>query len=177
MKNQSALRLGPYGCGLAILAAAAHLGWEYTHGGIKDHHLVNRADLLAISNWWGLLVLPVLGWLTWHGVARRASDEAGAIPKALQAFLGALFIGTALSTAFATDHEAMTSGIFLATLAAGLVLRTYRAEYIFGFVLGMTLVFGSVLPMILASIVAAISAIAHLVIRPVIASTLRRAPA
>jgi hypothetical protein len=28
----------------------------------------------------------------------------------------------------------------------GVVLRTYRAEYVFGFVLGMTFVFGSTLP-------------------------------
>lgn len=177
MNNQSALRLVPYGLWLAILVASAHLGWEYTHGGVKSHHLLNRADLPAISNWWGVLALPVLGWLASHVVARREAAEVGSTLKALQAFFGAFLIGIALSTAFVTAHEALTSGIFLAALAAGLILRTYRAEYIFGFVLGMTFVFGSVLPTFVASVAAAISAIAHLVIRPVIAFALRRARA
>ena len=177
MKNNSALRLVSFGLGLAILVAAAHLCWEYTHGGVKSHHLLNRADFPAISNWWGLLVLPALGGLASWAVARRQAREPGAMSTALQAFSGALLVGIALSTAFATGNEAMTSGIFLAALAAGLVLRTYRAEYIFGFVLGMTFVFGSVLPMIVAAVAAAISAVAHLVMRPVIASALRRARA
>lgn len=45
-----------------ILAASAfatevlHLGWEYTHGGVTAHHLLNNPELPAISYWWGLLV-------------------------------------------------------------------------------------------------------------------------
>ena len=60
-------------------------------------------------------------------------------------------------------------------LASGLVLRSYWAEYLFGFVVGMAFVFGSVLPTLIGSVAVSISAIAHLVIRPGFAWTLRRA--
>jgi hypothetical protein len=56
-------------------------------------------------------------------------------------------------------------------------LPVYRAEYIFGFVLGMTFVLGSVLPTIAALLGASISAIAHFVIRPIMARLLRAARA
>ena len=174
MANRSTDRLLRYGPGLAVLATAAHLGWEYAQGGVRSHHLLNRQDLPAISNWWGLLLLPLLGWLASQIVAHRVSSGRGTIARALAAFGGSLLAGAALSGAFAAGHETATSAIFLVTLASGLVLRTYRAEYAFGFVVGMTFVFGSVLPALVAAVAASISAIAHLVIRPVLASALRR---
>jgi hypothetical protein len=174
MTNRSASRLSLYGPALALLAAAAHLGWEYTHGGIQSHHLLNRQDLPAISNWWGLLLLPVLGWFASRAAARQVSAKDGTVVKVLAAFAGSLLLGAALSAAFAMGNEEVTSGLFFATLATGLVLRTYRAEYMFGFVLGMMFVFGAVLPALVASVAAAISAVVHLVIRPVFAMALRR---
>jgi uncharacterized membrane protein YeaQ/YmgE (transglycosylase-associated protein family) len=177
MANGSTPRLLPYGLGLALLATAAHLGWESTHGGVQSHHLLNRADLPAISNWWGLLFLPVLGWLASRVVDHRVASRGGTVARALAAFAGALLLGAALSVAFATRSQAAASGIFFSILAAGLVVRTYRAEYVFGFVLGMTFVFGSVLPTLVASVAATISAVSHLVARPACAWALRRARA
>ncbi|AOD15680.1 hypothetical protein VB151_11390 [Xanthomonas fragariae] len=54
----------------------------------------------------------------------------------------------ALSTsiAFMMGNETAMSTLFVSTLTSGLVIPAYRAEYIFGFVLGMTFVFGAVLP-------------------------------
>ena len=42
------------------LAESAHLAWEHFNGGVASHHFLNRADLPAISNAWGLLLLPTL---------------------------------------------------------------------------------------------------------------------
>lgn len=167
-------RVLPHGPLLALVASAGHLAWEYTHGGIASHHLLARSDMPAVSNGWGLLVLPVLGWLASRSAMQRAAldDRAGA--KALWAFAGAVLVGAALSASFALGYEALASGIFFTALAAGLVLPTYRAEYVFGFVLGMTFVLGSVLPAIAASVGAALSAAAHLLVRPALAMLLRR---
>lgn len=57
-------------------AALIHLGWEYSHGGIQRHHLLNDASLPAISNAWGLLVLPLLGVLAGWEVTRRTRTHA-----------------------------------------------------------------------------------------------------
>lgn len=171
MEKKSRLWLPPAALGLAILAAAAHLGWEHTHGGIRSHHLLNRADLPTISNAWGLLVLPVLGTLAGGVVRRRAT----AAPTALAAFLGALVAGVALSVAFVAGSESAASLVFLGVLLTGLVLPTYRAEYLFGFVLGMTFVFGSILPTVFGLLAACISAAAHLLLWPAGVWVLRRA--
>lgn len=61
---------------LAISAFAlevCHLGWEYTHGGVPAHHLLNNPELPAISNWWGLLVVPLLVWFLVGRIQRRAA--------------------------------------------------------------------------------------------------------
>ncbi|WP_448142757.1 hypothetical protein [Stenotrophomonas bentonitica] len=160
--------------GLAVIAAAAHLGWEYTHGGIRSHHLLNRADLPTISNAWGLLVLPVLGWLAGSVVARRASAAFSVAHKALAGFFGALAAGCALSVAFIAGSESAAGAVFLGVLLSGLVLPTYRAEYLFGFVLGMTFVFGSILPTLFGLLAVGISAAAHLLLWPAGMWVLRR---
>ena len=49
-----------------------------------------------------------------------------------------------------------------------LLLPVYRAECVLGFVLGMTLTFGAVLPTVFGSIIAAVSVVVHLYVRPVL---------
>ena len=166
MANESHRWLPAAALGLSVLAAAAHLGWEHAHGGIRSHHLLNRADLPTISNAWGLLVLPV---------ARRAMAAPSAARTALAAFLGALAAGAALSVAFVAGSESAAGAVFLGVLLTGLVLPTYRAEYLFGFVLGMTFVFGSILPALFGLLAVGVSAAAHLLLWPAGMWVLRRA--
>ena len=150
---------------LVALAELAHLAWEHLHGGVASHHLLNRADLPAISNAWGALFLPVLAWVLSGPVLRRATTPRAARSIAA-AFFGSLLVGVALSVAFTHGLEDVSSGIFLGILLAGLVLRVYRGEYVLGFVLGMTVTFGAMLPTAAAAFVAIVSAIAHHLLRP-----------
>lgn len=136
-------------------------------------------DMPTVSNWWMLVVLPVLGWLASRSVLRRAPADPKALTKASAAVVGALLVGIALSIAFVTTHgqgQASTY-IFLAAILSGLVLPTYRAEYVFGFVLGMAFTFGAVLPTLAALFAVAISATFHLLVRPAFAWAVRRARA
>jgi len=149
---------------LAMLAVLAQLGWAHTHGGIQRHHLLNDATLPAISNAWGLVVLPLLGALAGWVVTRRVQARPGALPPAVAGGLGALLAGAALSMAFVTGGETAATNVMLGILAASVVVPVYRVEYLFGFVLGMTFVFGPVLPAIVACVPMLISAVSRLVV-------------
>lgn len=174
MANESTPGLVPFGLGLALLATAAHLGWEFTHGGVKTHHLLARGDLPGASNWWGVLILPLLGLLASRAVTSRARAGQGTVKNAAVALSGSVLVGVAMAVSFASGYESFTSGIFLAVLVAGLLLPLYRAEWMFGFVLGMTFVFGPVLSLMAASIAAGVSAISSLLIRPALAALIRK---
>lgn len=172
MPNPALRRSIRHGLVVGLLASLAHLAWEYTHGGVASHHLLADPAMPAVSNWWGLLVLPFLGWLASRNAIRPAGPDDAAATRSLAGFLVALAVGLALSLSFNAGLESVSSGIFFAALASGLFLRTYRAECIFGFVLGMTFVLGSILPTIAALVGAAISAVAFFVIRPTMARLL-----
>lgn len=166
MTNQKIVRLQWYVVALATLFAVALLAWESTHGGVVSHHFLDRRDLPAVSNWWDLIVLPVLGWLASWFVLRRAAVEPKALPKAFATVLGALLASIAMSVSFTAGGGQITLYIYLAALLSGLVFPTYRAEYVFGFVLGAAFVFGAVLPTLAALVGVAFSAIVHFLIRP-----------
>jgi hypothetical protein len=155
-------------CGFA--AEVAHLGWEYTHGGVRAHHLLANPDLPAISNWWGLLVVPLLVWFLVGRIQRRAATlvQAGGQERfrtIAQARFGvSLLWGGALALAFTLGHPSVT-WIFFGAFAAALVAQAWRAEYVLGFVLGMSFTFGAVLPVLVASVIAACAFAVHLLFR------------
>jgi hypothetical protein len=151
MPNQKIYRLQWFVVAAATLFAVAHLA---------------RPDMPAISNWWGIVILPALGWLTSWFVLRRVNKKTKVFQKAFAGFLGALTIGLLLSFSFNTGHEQVSSYIFFGALFSGLIFPIYRAEYIFGFVLGMTFILGAILPAIAAMVGAAISVIFHFLIKP-----------
>jgi hypothetical protein len=166
MTNQKTSRLQWYVVALATFFVVAHLAWEYTHGGVVSHHFLARSDMPAISNWWGLIILPVLGWLASRFVLQRATEKPNVLPKAFAGAFSALLTGIALSVSFKTGHEQVSSYIFFTALLSGLIFPIYRAEYVFGFVLGMAFVIGAVLPTIFALVGVIISAISHFLIKP-----------
>ncbi len=170
---------------LVVLAEVAHLAWEHVHGGVRSHHVLNRADLPAISNAWGALLLPAMAWFLSGRVQRRIAPEADgadapAIPPAavVTGFVGALIFGTVFAGLFAFGYQSVTGYLFQGLIVLALLLPIFRAECVLGFVLGMTFTFGAVLPTAVGSVFAALSAVAHLVVYPLLVrgwSWLRRA--
>jgi len=151
---------------LVVAFELAHLGWELFHGGVDSHHILHRPDLPAISNWWGLVVLPGLAWfLSGRILSRtvRPSQAAGRLlhlpPRVLPRFLSSLLFGAVLAATFASGHETATSYLFLSMFPMALVFPAYLGEYVLGFVLGMTVTFGAVLPVVVALVFAGISAV------------------
>ncbi len=158
-----------------LVAQLAHLAWEHFHGGVASHHVLRRADLPAISNWWGAVVLPLLTWFLTGRIQKRVGARAAGVQtvaglpgSVVAGFGGALLVGAVIAGSFAIGAQGITSWAFQAMLVLAVLLPAYRAECLLGFVLGMTLTFGAVLPTAIGSIVAAGSALIHLVMRPMI---------
>lgn len=152
---------------LCIVLAALHLAFEHLNGGVQSHHLLNNADLPAISNWWGMVLLPVLGWLLGSRIRAHltASDQAAAGNRIWLALAASLSYGLALAVSFNLGAQTITSSLFIGLFLLGIVLPIYRVEYIVGFVISMTFTFGAILPSLVATLLATLSAIVHFVFR------------
>jgi len=162
--------------GLAMLGELAHVTWEHFNGGVISHHLLHRSDMPAISNGWGLLLVPALTWFLAGRIQRRIalhSGEEGAAAKlpvaVVTGFVGSLLFGILLAVSFTMHYESIVSYLFQAMLLLAVLLPVYRAECVLGFVLGMTFTFGAVLPTVVASAIGAGSAVLHLLLFPSLA--------
>lgn len=145
-----------------LLAEGIHLAWEHRHGGILRHHLLARADLPALSNAWGLLLLPGLTWYLMGRIQRRCEAPGGTPARTVMAaFAGSLLYGALLSGGFHLGLTSFTEILFQGLLALALLLPIHRSECVLGFVLGMTFVFGGVLPTAIAALLAAFSWLIH----------------
>lgn len=172
--NPSRMRL--YFVALVMLGELTHLAWEHFNGGVLSHHVLDRADLPAISNWWGLVLLPALAWFLTGLVRKRATrhshDKAFSSRVAVYiaaGFVGSLLLGVALSVAFTNDYHAAASYLFFGAIVLALFLPVHRAECVLGFVLGMTFTFGAVLPLVIGSLIAALSAFFTFYVHPALA--------
>ncbi len=145
----------------ALAFALAHLVFEDITGGIQSHHLLADPELPKISNWWGLLTLPLLGLVFGIRIQRLAPKSGWAdFPQDIwMAFIGALAYGALLAISFENGLEMLTNITFFGLVLWALVFPIYRVEYLLGFVMGMTFTFGGVLPLLIASVFAAISAV------------------
>lgn len=179
MNTQQMRRMRMLLTALVMLAELLHLAWEFTHGGVKSHHLLNQADMPAITNWWGILLLPALAWFLLGRIEGRRLSNAedlgrerkisvGVPVGILAGVVGSLLYGIALAVAFTQHAEAIASYLFLGMFLAALLLPVYRPEYILGFILGMTFTFGAVLPTFVSLLIAGVSAALHLLIYPLI---------
>jgi hypothetical protein len=152
-------RISPIAPLAGLVFALAFVTFEYFNGGVKTHHFLARADLPGFSNWLTLLVLPVLGVALAVRVAIEGGrNTSGATTQQLAAgAAGSLMYGGALAASFLFGLEQLSLVLFLGLFLCAVTVPVYRAEYIFGFVAGMTIAFGSVIPLFFAVVFATIS--------------------
>ncbi len=142
------------------------LAFEHFNGGVISHHLLQRQDLPAISNWWGALVFPLLSWFLTGRIYKRVVT---AYPLAVVAgFIGALLFGVTLSVLFQHQQQQLLSGMMLSLPVLALLFPLYRAEFLLGFILGMSFTFGALIPTGVGTLVVAMSFILHKTLRPLL---------
>lgn len=158
---------------LVLLFVIAVLAREHLNGGVVTHHFMHRADMPGMSNWWSLLLLPALSWFLVGRMQKRVTAESHRIFTSAKlpinvvlGFLAALAYGIALSAGFSFGYGNLTGYLFQGLILVALLLPIYRAECLLGFVLGMSVVFGAMIPIVFGSLLAALSAFVHLVLWP-----------
>lgn len=139
-----------YFTGIVTLLVGAHLIWDYSHGGVPTHHILQQENLPGISNWWGVIALPLLTWYLLYRIHQRlVNKEKLGVPQnttnIMYRFIGALSFGILISLFFTIGSDFpgyMMIGLFLVSFFVPL----YKPEYLLGFVIGMTYTFGVILP-------------------------------
>ena len=147
------------------LFMALLLGWQHLHGGVPAHHLLADPALPALSNWWGLLTLPLLGWFLLGRIERRRRADPLRAHGDAAAFAGALVFGALLALLFMAGQTSATENMVLLLPLLALFYPIHRAACVLGFVIGMSWTFGPVLPMIAAALFAGAGALIHYGIR------------
>jgi hypothetical protein len=147
----------------------ALLLWDYFHGGVPSHHLLQNKDLPSFSNWWGGILLPLLTWFLLYRAQVRIEKEStsSVVPNSFVAyFVGALLFGMVLSVFFTLGNQDIPFYMLVGLLVLALFLPLYRAECLLGFVIGMTFTFGGVLPILIGTILVFLCSLLCLVLRP-----------
>lgn len=95
------------------------LFWEHSHGGVNTHYLLHRQDLPGFSNWWGIIVLPLLTWILLYLIHRRfkanksTSEEK---KRVIIRFLAGLLFGILMSILFPLGYEAVQANLMLGVI-------------------------------------------------------------
>ncbi|QOW09256.1 hypothetical protein Q73A0000_02220 [Kaistella flava (ex Peng et al. 2021)] len=162
-----------YFTGIITFAIWTLLAWSYYHGGVKSHHILANKDLPEISNWWGGILLPLLTWFLLRQIQNRISchnEENSEKPNyqknIFYRFICSLLFGALLSTFFTFDSP-VTGYMVLSLFPLALFFPIFRAECLLGFVLSMTFTFGTVLPILVGSILTLVSFILYKFVGPI----------
>lgn len=160
---------------LVTIFVGCILFWEKLHGGVVTHHIFQRSELPGISNWWGLLILPMFCWISLNRIKIRLQNtnhEKVELPilirKTVVGFFGSLLFGIVLAVATSYGYKDFIDYQVDFLLLSLFFIPIYKSEYLFGFVLGMTISLGVILPTAFALIIALLSAIVYLYVRPII---------
>jgi signal transduction histidine kinase len=125
------------------------LAWDYNHGGVPSHHILNKKEMPAISNWWGAILMPIFSWFLLSRI-----KETEPLKRLLFGFLISLLFAVTISLLFTYNVHDVPGYIILSILVIAILFPIYRAECVLGFVLGMIYTFGPVLPVLISGILA-----------------------
>ncbi len=158
--------------GIVTVGIWSLLIWNHYHGGVPSHHILQREDLPAISNWWSGLLLPLLTLFLTYRIQKRLirNNDNKSIPlklpiKYTYGFLFALSFGILLSVFFTLGYSDLLGYMMYGLFLLALFFPVYRAECFLGFVIGMTFTFGAVLPTGVGTIFALIGVVLYLYVR------------
>jgi|GEM_PF-335500 len=147
--------------------------WDYFNGGVPSHHILHQKDLPAISNWWNLLLMPILIWILMGRIiiriekqSKSASDNSTKFTNIILRFVIGLVFGIILAVSFTNNFQTFLDNVPFILLILSMFIPIFYSEFILGFVIGMIPTFGAILPTLFILIIASIGFILYKYIRP-----------
>ena len=139
----------------AFVYTAIFTLWEYVNGGVVTHHLLADEDMPGVSNWWGLVIIPLLAWITVAAIRYRRRGSAASLQDlrkkdkiVLKRFLAALIFGMGASLLWKFKLDDVLQYYILIPVVIAFFRPVHLPEFLLGFTLGMLYSFGGVLPVI-----------------------------
>ena len=169
MTEKEFFKIGLYFTTIITVAIWSLLIWDYFHGGVPSHHMLQNEDLPEFSNWLGGILIPLLTWFLFYRVQKKIGNDLTVFKfsvNILYAFIAALSFSLLLSVFFTLGYSEIPFYMIVSLLVLALFLPIYKAEYFLGFVIGMTFTFGGVLSIGIISILSLIGAIIYRIVKP-----------
>jgi len=135
---------------IVFLIACMQLIWMHFNGGIPTHYLMHSDEMPGISNWWNLLILPVLSWIVFYRISIRKKEsnslvENHSFRKISSRFIIAFVFGLVLTLLFKLEIE-LLEYMMLSLFFIAFIAPIFLSEYLFGFVMGTFWTFGAAIP-------------------------------
>jgi len=139
---------------LITLGIWSLLLWQHLHDGVPSHHLLADPTLPEVSNWHGAVLLPVLTWGLLSLTRRRLVATGTGLGSVVIALIAGIAYGAAMTITYFGGQDSVTGYLFFGLVPLALVLPVYRPECLLGFILGMSIGFGAVLPTLFGTVMA-----------------------
>ena len=143
-----------------------NLIWDYFHDGVVTHHFLHREDLPGVSNWWGIITIPLFTWLLVSQIVKSVNitSETNKFNYAVYGFVGALLFGITLSIFFIIGSK-FPQNMMIGAFVLSFFIPLYKAEILLGFIIGMTYTFGGVLPILIGLVLIILFTFTYKIIR------------
>ena len=153
---------------VVTLAIWALLFWQFSHDGVPSHHFLHRADLPAMSNWWGGLILPTISWFLLSRINQRILAQEPPVQRyplsIIAGFVLAFLYAGLISILFLNNSE-LTGQVVLGIFLIAVFIKVYREECVLGFIISMSYTFGAIIPFVFAIIFSIASALIYHAVR------------
>jgi len=154
---------------IIILFILGLILWEHVNGGVVTHYLLADENLPGISNWWGLITIPLLSLLCLSLIQKRIKKATSNIDiplnKIMYRFLGAVVLGLLISMLWEFRMEELLPFLMFLPAIIALFIPLHYPECVLGFVLASVYTFGGVLPIGFVIFLLITAFIAHKLIR------------
>ena len=151
---------------LVSLYIVAFLLWQHSTTGVPAHHLLHDPELPAISNWWGLLILPLATWCLTTLINKKYGL---CYPKKVWLQLGAAGLYALIMTLlFYAGYMTLVSLLAVPfILFVALFFPVYQAPFLLAYVVVSSAGFGAFIPTLGGFIFAAMAYVTYHFIRPI----------